>query len=49
MAIASPLHFAVDDSKPPSNASKQWSDTHRELEEKQKRLEKYRRRDRMLS
>src|SRR5688572_3417954 len=32
-------HFAVDGCKLPSNASKQWSGTHRELEEKRKKLE----------
>jgi transposase len=33
-------HFAVDGCKLPSNASKQWSGTHQELEEKQKKLER---------
>src|SRR3954465_2761536 len=33
-------HFAVDGCKLPSNASKQGSGTHRELEEKQKKLER---------
>src|SRR5688572_28526257 len=33
-------HFAVDGCKLPSNASKQWSGTHRELEEKRKKLER---------
>jgi hypothetical protein len=33
-------HFAVDGCKLPSNASKRWSGTHRELEEKQKKLER---------
>src|SRR3569832_1084123 len=32
-------HFAVDGCKLPSNASKQWSGTHRELQEKRKKLE----------
>ena len=32
-------HFAVDGCKLPSNASKQWSGTHEELEEKRKKLE----------
>jgi transposase len=32
-------HFAVDGCKLPSNASKRWSGTHRELEEKRKKLE----------
>jgi transposase len=33
-------HFALDGCKLPSNASKQWSGTHRELEEKRKKLER---------
>ncbi len=33
-------HFAVDGCKLPSNASKRWSGTHRELEEKRKKLER---------
>jgi hypothetical protein len=33
-------HFAVDGCKLPSNASKQWSGTHRELEDKRKKLER---------
>ena len=33
-------HFAVDGCKLPSNASKQWSGTHRELQEKRKKLER---------
>jgi transposase len=33
-------HFAVDGCKLRSNASKQWSGTHRELEEKRKKLER---------
>ena len=33
-------HFAVDGCKLPSNASKQWSGTHRELEETRKKLER---------
>jgi transposase len=33
-------HFAVDGCKLPSNASKQWSGTRRELEEKRKKLER---------
>src|SRR5262249_20183813 len=33
-------HFAVDGCKLPSNASKQWSGTHRELAEKRKKLER---------
>jgi len=33
-------HFAVDGCKLPSNASKQWSGTHRELQEKQKKPER---------
>jgi transposase len=33
-------HFAVDGCKLPSNASKQWSGTHRELEVKRKKLER---------
>lgn len=33
-------HFAVDGCKLPSNASKQWSGTHRELDEKRKKLER---------
>ena len=32
-------HFAVDGCKLPSNASKKWSGTHKELEEKHKKLE----------
>jgi len=32
-------HFAVDGCKLPSNASKQWSGTHAELEEKRKKLQ----------
>jgi hypothetical protein len=32
-------HFAVDGCKLPSNASKRWSGTHRELAEKRKKLE----------
>ncbi len=32
-------HFAVDGCKLPSNASKRWSGTHKELEEKRKKLE----------
>jgi transposase len=32
-------HFAVDGCKLPSNASKQWSGTHKELDEKRKKLE----------
>src|SRR6185295_3452524 len=32
--------FAVDGCKLPSNASKQWSGTHRELDEKRKKLER---------
>lgn len=32
-------HFAVDGCKLPSNASKRWSGTHEELEEKRKKLE----------
>ena len=33
-------HFAADGCKLPSNASKQWSGTHRELDEKRKKLER---------
>jgi transposase len=33
-------HFAVDGCKLPSNASKKWSGTHKELEEKHKKLER---------
>jgi transposase len=33
-------HFAVDGCKLPSNASKQWSGTHRELDGKRKKLER---------
>ena len=33
-------HFAVDGCKLPSNASKQWSGTRRELDEKRKKLER---------
>lgn len=33
-------HFAVDGCKLPSNASKQWSGTHQELDEKRKKLER---------
>jgi transposase len=33
-------HFAVDGCKLPSNASKQWSGTHRELQEKREKLER---------
>lgn len=33
-------HFAVDGCKLPSNASKQWSGTHRELDDKRKKLER---------
>lgn len=33
-------HFAVDGCKLPSNASKQWSGTHKELEEKRQKLER---------
>jgi transposase len=33
-------HFAVDGCKLPSNASKQWSGTHEELRERQKKMEK---------
>src|SRR6187401_21548 len=33
-------HFAVDGCKLPSNASKQWSGTHGELQEKRKKLER---------
>ncbi|MDX2050748.1 MAG: IS1182 family transposase [Polyangiaceae bacterium] len=33
-------HFAVDGCKLPSNASKQWSGTHHELNEKRKKLER---------
>src|SRR3954470_17906987 len=33
-------HFAVDGCKLPSNASKQWSGTHRELAEKREKLER---------
>src|ERR1044071_9917648 len=33
-------HFAVDGCKLPSNASKRWSGTHRELEEKLQKLER---------
>ena len=32
-------HFAVDGCKLPSNASKQWSGTHKELEQKRQKLE----------
>ena len=33
-------HFAVDGCKLPSNASKQWSGTHKELEDKRQKLER---------
>ena len=33
-------HFAIDGCKLPSNASKKWSGTHKELEEKRKKLER---------
>jgi transposase len=33
-------HFAIDGCKLPSNASKQWSGTHQELDEKRKKLER---------
>ena len=33
-------HFAIDGCKLPSNASKKWSGTHKELAEKQKKLER---------
>ncbi|HEY5957465.1 MAG TPA: hypothetical protein VIV60_12955 [Polyangiaceae bacterium] len=33
-------HFAVDRCKLPSNASKKWSGTHKELDEKRKKLER---------
>jgi transposase len=33
-------HFAVDGCKLPSNASKKWSGTHKELEEKRQKLER---------
>jgi hypothetical protein len=33
-------HFAVDGCKLPSNASKQWSGTHEELDDKRKKLER---------
>ncbi len=33
-------HFAIDGCKLPSNASKQWSGTHEELADKQKKMEK---------
>jgi transposase len=33
-------HFAIDGCKLPSNASKQWSGTHAELQEKQEKFEK---------
>jgi hypothetical protein len=33
-------HFAIDGCKLPSNASKKWSGTHKELEEKSKKLER---------
>jgi transposase len=33
-------HFAVDGCKLPSNASKKWSGTHKELDEKRKKLER---------
>lgn len=33
-------HFAVDGCKLPSNASKQWSGTHKELDDKRKKLER---------
>jgi transposase len=33
-------HFAVDGCKLPSNASKKWSGTHKELEDKRKKLER---------
>ena len=32
-------HFAIDGCKLPSNASKKWSGTHKELDEKRKKLE----------
>ena len=32
-------HFAVDGCKLPSNASKKWSGTHKELDEKRQKLE----------
>jgi len=33
-------HFAVDGCKLPSNASKKWSGTHKELDEKRQKLER---------
>ena len=33
-------HFAIDGCKLPSNASKRWSGTHKELDEKRKKLER---------
>jgi transposase len=33
-------HFAIDGCKLPSNASKKWRGTHKELEEKRKKLER---------
>lgn len=33
-------HFAIDGCKLPSNASKKWSGTHKELDEKRKKLER---------
>ena len=33
-------HFAIDGCKLPSNASKKWSGTHKELEEKREKLER---------
>jgi hypothetical protein len=33
-------HFAIDGCKLPSNASKKWSGSHKELQDKQKKLER---------
>jgi len=40
MGLIGKEHFAVDGCKLPSNASKRWSGTHRELDEKRKKLER---------
>jgi transposase len=40
LGLSGKEHFAVDGCKLPSNASKQWSGTHKELEEKRKKLER---------
>lgn len=39
LGLVGKVHFAVDGCKLPSNASKEWSGTHQELEERRKKLE----------